>query len=224
MLIRCESIPSGKPSQARFQARVVPGAEYNQLLIHGIIGDTWDELDSGSVVSQLLGMQDRPLVIDINSEGGFVYDGIAIFNALQAMNVPTTARVTGIAASAASLIAMGADEVEMAPTATLMIHRAHVVTWGNAAALRDMAAILDKIDQQLVDVYAARMKDTSREDIYSLMVGDQDGTYFNAEEAIAVGLADRVIDYGKKDKPKSRANEIIAAKLALRKLELDTAI
>lgn len=134
--------------------------------------------------------------LHINSPGGEVFDGMAIMQALKEHPAHITAYVDGIAASAASFICMGADEVVMAPTATMMIHDGFTVVIGNAADLRKEADLLDKISGQIASTYA----DKTGIDVDTWRQAMMDETWYTAEEAVAVGLADRIA--GKKDKSK----------------------
>lgn len=126
--------------------------------------------------------------LHINSPGGEVYEGIAILNALRAHAARVVAVVDGLAASAASFIAAGADEVVMGRNTQLMIHDAWGLCVGNAADMRDVGARLDKISDNIASVYAAKAGG-SVESWRSAMLAE---TWYSAQEAVAVGLADRV--------------------------------
>lgn len=127
----------------------------------------------------------------LNSPGGDVFEGIAISNAIRFMKAKTTSVVYGLAASAASVIAVSADELLMPSNSWLMIHRPWMLTWGEAQDLRDGADLLDKIEITLVDTYAAKAKDAKRDDL-AQMVADE--TWLTAQESVAIGLADRILD------------------------------
>lgn len=129
--------------------------------------------------------------VRLNSPGGDVFEGIAISNAIRFMKADTKSVVYGLAASAASVIAVSTDELAMPANSMLMIHRPWMITWGEAKDLRDGAELLDKIEVQLIDTYAAKAKDANRDDL-AQMVADE--TWLTAEEAVAVGLADVILD------------------------------
>lgn len=124
----------------------------------------------------------------INSPGGEVYEGLAILNALRAHPARVVAIVEGIAASAASFIAAGVDELVMMHNSELFIHNAWGWAMGNAAEMTLAAADLSRIDMNLASIYAAKAGN-SAEDWLPAMGAD---TFYSADEAVAAGLADRI--------------------------------
>ena len=168
-----EATADGAPSRAKIN------------IYHAIGG--WFGTNAADFVTELDALDVDELEVHVNSPGGAVWDGIAIMNALKAHRARVTVIVDGIAASAASIVAMGGDEVVMAEGSQMMIHRASGGAWGNAAFLRDTAAILDKIDGNLAGIYARRAGGT-RESWLELMTAE---TWYDAAEAVEAGLADR---------------------------------
>jgi ATP-dependent Clp protease protease subunit len=130
-----------------------------------------------------------PIDLRLNSPGGSVFDAVAIYNALQRHAGPVTAWIDGIAASAASYIAMAGDEIVMAENAFLMIHDPSGLVVGTAEDMRSMAEALDKVKGSLVAGYAAKSSRTP-EDIGALMAAE---TWFDATDALAAGLATRLV-------------------------------
>lgn len=126
--------------------------------------------------------------LHINSPGGEVYEGITILNALRNHKARVVAVVDGLAASAASFIATGADEVVMGRNSQIMIHDAWGMGIGNAEVMRDLAGRLDKISDNIASVYAAKAGGTV-EDWRAAMLAE---TWYSAEEAVDAGLADGV--------------------------------
>lgn len=126
--------------------------------------------------------------LHINSPGGEVWEGIAILNALRNHPARVVAVVDGLAASAASFIAAGADEVVMGRNTELMIHDAWGLGIGPAADMRDLADRLDKISDNIASVYA----DKAGGSVASWREFMLAETWYSAEEAVAAGLADRV--------------------------------
>ncbi|WP_372570370.1 head maturation protease, ClpP-related [Ruegeria jejuensis] len=159
-----------------------------EIDIYGVIGeDFWDESTSmKDVATRLEEVGPGDVVVNINSPGGSYFDGVGIYNALRQHKGKVTIRVLGLAASAASVIAMAGDEIQMGEASTMMIHKAWGVTIGNADDNRDAAEVLDKFDASMSKLYATRM-DESAEDVLAMMSKD---TFFSAEEAIEAGLAD----------------------------------
>lgn len=129
------------------------------------------------------------IVLRINSPGGDVFDGIAIHNDLQDHPAEIVVRVTGLAASAASIIAMAGDRVEMAPASFLMIHNAWALGIGDKHTMEGLREVLSSIDGALAGVYAARTG-LSVDDVAEMM---DDETWLNAERAVADGFADSAI-------------------------------
>lgn len=126
--------------------------------------------------------------LHINSPGGEVFEGIAILNALRNHPARVVAIVDGLAASAASFIATGADEVVMGRNTELMIHDAWGIAIGPAADMRDMAKRLDQLSDNIASVYAAKAGGTVP-DWREAMLAE---TWYSAQEAVDAGLADRV--------------------------------
>ncbi|MFG3702389.1 head maturation protease, ClpP-related [Micromonospora sp. NPDC047620] len=154
--------------------------------------DSWGDFWGVSAKEFVRALDEIPDVheirLHINSPGGEVWEGIAILNALRNHPARVVAVVDGLAASAASFIATGADEVVMGRNTELMIHDAWGLAIGNAADMRDLASRLDKISDNIASVYAAKAGGTV-ESWRAAMLAE---TWYSAEEAVAAGLADRV--------------------------------
>ena len=133
---------------------------------------------------------DAALTLRLNSPGGSVFDAVAIYNALKRHEGPVTVSIDGIAASAASYIAMAGDEVVMPENAFLMIHDPSGLVMGTAADMRAMAEALDKIAGALVKGYAAK-SGKAEDDIAALMAAE---TWFTATEAVEAGFADNLAE------------------------------
>jgi ATP-dependent Clp endopeptidase proteolytic subunit ClpP len=132
-----------------------------------------------------------PIEVHINSPGGEVWDGIAIYNALQARR-DVSVVIDGIAASIASVVAMAGNPVLVARQGTMMIHDPFTMAIGNAQDLRDMAAQLDRSGGQLAEIYSEH---TGKPTDYWRQIMKAE-SWFNAQEAIDAGLADRFLDSG----------------------------
>jgi ATP-dependent Clp protease protease subunit len=128
--------------------------------------------------------------LQINSPGGSVFDGIAIYNLLKASGKTIKAKVMGVAASIASVILMAADEIDMPANTMLMVHAPSGGVFGTATEMRDMADVLDKVQASLVATYVSRTG-KSDEEIAALLVKD---TWLTAAEAKDMGFADSVSD------------------------------
>lgn len=131
----------------------------------------------------------------INSPGGEVFDGIAIHSTLKAHKATVNVVVDGLAASAASFIAMAGDTRTMTRHSNLMIHDASTLAWGDAAEMRRTADLLDRLSGTIANIYTQRC---GKDPGYwrDLMTAE---TWFNAEEAVEYGLADQVEGDGPAD-------------------------
>ncbi len=128
----------------------------------------------------------------INSPGGEVWDALAIANQLRRHKARIVAHVDGIAASAASVIAVTCDEVVMGLGAQMMIHDAWNIMMGDAAALRASADRLTKDSDAIAALYARKAGGTAADWRAAMTAGPKRETWYSAEEAVAAGLADRL--------------------------------
>ncbi|MFZ9372242.1 MAG: head maturation protease, ClpP-related [Limnohabitans sp.] len=128
------------------------------------------------------------LTVFINSPGGSVFDGLAIYNALRQHPANVTVKVMGVAASAASFIAMAGDKIVMPENSFLMVHNPMGGVFGNAQEMRDWADTLDKIAASLIGIYVARTG-KSEDEIKALLDAE---TWLTASEAVEMGFADEM--------------------------------
>ena len=181
-----------------------------EVLMHVVIGDPWDELDSSTFAQFLSEHNDRDIHLRVNSPGGSVFDGIAIHSALEAHAGRVNSTIEGTAASAASFVVLPSDEITIVQAGTIMLHRAHAFAIGNVSVMLEMAEVLEKIDHLIAGMYAQATGKT-RSVAMKWMTGepDRDGTWFNAEEALAVGLVDNI--RGKNDDDDDDDDEVHSA-------------
>lgn len=128
--------------------------------------------------------------LHINSPGGEVFDGLAILNSLRAHPAKVTAVVEGIAASAASFIAVGMDETVMARNSQMMIHDAFGISVGTAADMTQMAGVLNKLSDNIASIYADAV---GAGGIAGWRAAMQAESWYTAEEAVAAGLANKML-------------------------------
>lgn len=164
----------------------------------GYWGISADEL--AEALDQIEGPVDR-IDLRINSGGGAVWDGLAILNQLRTRNEPVRAIVDGVAASAASFIAVACDEVVMMPNSRMMIHNALGLCIGQAVDMREYADFLEDSSRNIAEIYSAK-SGTSTDEWCTLMdsVG-LIGQWYSAQEAVDSGLADSVWESSKDDPP-----------------------
>lgn len=162
---------------------------YDAIVATDQEAEFWGGVSAESVVKTLAGITTPIIHLRINSPGGDVFAGRAIENAIRQSDKTVVAHVDGLAASAASFVALAADSVEIAPGAFFMIHRAWTFAYGDSSDLLAAADLLDKIDESLVKTYA---QETGRDpdEIRAWMDAE---TWFTADEAVANGFADGIM-------------------------------
>ena len=156
-------------------------------LLLNLFGDVGADFDARSVALQLSESK-GPVHVRISSGGGSAFDGLAIYNLLVSSGREVTVDIDGIAASAASVIAMAGKPVRMSEAALLMVHNASSHVGGNSEQLREAADILDKLDGALAAVYA-RKSGRPVEMIKPMMSAE---TWMSAQDALAAGLVDEI--------------------------------
>ncbi len=164
----------------------------NVITMFDIIGEDWwtgGGVTAKKVAAQLRAIGDRPVEVQINSGGGDMFEGLAIYNVLREHPQPITMKVMGMAASAASVIAMAGDTVEIGAASFLMIHNCWVIAAGNRNDMAEVAAFLAPFDQAMADVYAARSGQDAK-DCAKWMDAE---TWLSGSLAIERGFADTLL-------------------------------
>lgn len=203
-----------RPKGLRFDVRAVAEPQFNvkaeagTISIFDVIGL---EVTASRVAGALRAIGARPVTVQINSPGGDPFEGAAIYNLLRGHSQPVTVQVLGMAASAASLIAMAGERIEIARNAQIMIHRAHGIAAGDAEDMKGMAALLEKTDGAMAGVYAART-DLPLDQVTQMMAAE---TFMLSDEAISLGFADTLLGRDAADPPRLAASGAPASKRAL---------
>lgn len=165
------------------------------IILYDAIGRGAGGVDAARVIQDLKARGSvKELTIRINSPGGIAFDGVAIYNNLVAHPARKIVYVDGEASSAASIIAMAGDEINMARGSLMLIHRAYADAIGDASLLRSLADRLDVITDRMAEIYALR---TGREVSETLRWMENDngyGTVFDDRAALAAGLATAIVD------------------------------
>jgi len=167
-------------------------SETPSIYIYEQIGeDFWaDGIGAKEFVGELADITAKSIDLHINSPGGNVFDGNAIYNALMQHKATINVKIDGIAASIASVIAMSGDTIEMPENAMMMIHDPSGVVIGTATDMNKMASALDKIKSGLVSAY----RDKSKMDDAKIIQMMTDETWLTAKEAVGFGLADKMTE------------------------------
>ena len=165
-----------------------------ELLIYGDIGESWwsESVEAKAVAEELSALDVQTIVVRINSYGGSVSDGLAIFNALRMHDAEINVRIDGVAVSIASLIAMAGDTVEMAENALFMVHAPWGGTVGNSKEMREYADMLDIYAKAMTSSYVRQTGKDS--DIILDLLTDGEDHWYTAEEAKEFGFVDSIIE------------------------------
>jgi ATP-dependent protease ClpP protease subunit len=165
------------------------GADGAPAVVHLYDEIGWYGVTAADFVAELEGITASSIELRINSPGGDVYDGIAIYSAIIDHPASVAVKVDALAASAASFIAQAGDTVEMGRNSELMIHDAWGMCVGNAADMREMCDLLNKASDNIASIYAARAGNGGTATWRKRMEGE---VWYSAAEAVEVGLADTV--------------------------------
>lgn len=176
------------------------------LYIYGTIGGgIWTRgINSNDVQKTLANIKTPIINVHIQSNGGDAFEGVAIGNLLKSHSAAIHVIIDGIAASAASVIAMAGNTITMPKNAMLMIHRASTIAYGHQEDLIEAANILGKVDQAVYASYEDRFKGEASE-LASLL--EKDGTFLTAQEALDYGFCDEITAPVKKDNAKVNPSE-----------------
>lgn len=158
-----------------------------ELFIYGAIDD-WDGTSAAAFTKELKNITAPSIDLRINSPGGLVFEAVAIYSALKRHPATVDVHVDGLAASAASFVAMAGDSIEIEKPAKMMIHDAQGLTIGNAEDMRTMADLLDELSNTIADIYAQRSGKPASQWRQAM----RSTTWYSATEAVKAGLADKV--------------------------------
>ena len=166
--------------------------DHAEVWIYEQIGEDWfgDGVSAKNFVKDLNALKAKTIDLHLNSPGGSVFDGHAIFNALKSHPATVTTYIDGLAASIASTIALAGDRVVMAKNALMMIHDPWGVSMGTAEEMRKTADVLDKVKDTIIGVY----EDRSRHDRERIKRDMSAETWLDATEAADYGFVDEIAD------------------------------
>lgn len=163
-----------------------------EILLYGYIGPY--DINANDFIRELKNLEKDNDVIDlrINSGGGSVFEGIAIYNALKASTATINVYIDGLAASMASVIAMAGSMVMISKNAMMMTHLPSTSTYGNSKDHKKNAQLLESIEKTMINIYSERTG-MEAQDVKEMFLNGEDA-WFNADEAIDMGLADGTYD------------------------------
>jgi len=163
------------------------------ISIFGHIGDDGEGggITTARIAGALRSVAGKPITVEINSPGGNYFEGVAAYNLLRRHDAHVRVEVVGIAASAASVIAMAGDEIVIAPNAEIMIHEARGLFYGTKSEMRGAWETLAHIDTAMCETYSARSGRAIAE--FEAMIAGQD-VFLRGQEAIDAGLADGLME------------------------------
>lgn len=150
--------------------------------------DAWWGASAQAFIEALASAGDRTVHMHINSPGGDVFEARAMSAAVVAHKAPVIAHIDGLAASAASFLALSANEVRMTEGGLYMIHNSWTLAWGNKSELRDTANLLEKVDASIAGDYAAK----TGKDMTAVAAWMDAETWFTTAEAKEAGFVDAV--------------------------------
>lgn len=183
-------------------------ADEAEIYLYGEIG-FWG-VTAADFQRELALVTAKHINLHVNSPGGEVFDGIAIYTLLREHEASVTTYIDGLAASAASFIALAGDRVVIAKSAHMMIHEAMGLAWGYASDLRRQADVLDRLTESIAEIYEDRAGGT----VSQWRAAMAEETWYTAAEAVAAGLADEVSgEDGDGAEAKNRYRDSITAHL-----------
>lgn len=167
-----------------------------------------------AILDEEVAEDDDDIVVDIASNGGDVFVASEIYSILKNNTANVKVNVTGLAASAASVIAMAGDTVSIAPTAQIMIHKAWTNMDGNADDLNHEAGVLNNIDKSIASAYELKTG-MKQSDLLQMMSNE---TWLTAQDAVDKGFADEIMFVNEDEQPVMNSMEDIPSKSAINKL------
>lgn len=175
------------------------------LYLHGLVGAWYDGITAKGVRETLASVTGGEVEVHLNSHGGDMFEGISIKNYLLQHPAKVTVVIDGLAASSASIIAMGGDTILMPRDTQLMIHNPWTFAAGNAKELRKVADDLEKSQASIEETYLKRFKG-ERSELKALL---DEETFLTADEAVALGLADGIYDDKAADEAEDASGETV---------------
>lgn len=194
------------------RAAADPGAEDRTISIYDVIGyDYWtgDGVTAKRIAGALRSLGKGPVTVNLNSPGGDMFEGLAIYNLLREHEGEVTVKVLGLAASAGSIIAMAGDNVQVARAGFFMVHNSWVMAAGNRLDLREIADWLEPFDAAMADIYTARTG-LKTDAVAKLMDAE---SWIGGSAAVDQGFADSLLPSDQVGKGDAKASASAARRL-----------
>jgi ATP-dependent Clp protease, protease subunit len=193
MKFNLKNLLATNPARERMPVNLVQNAAEATIYVYDVIDADWGVGAKDVIAAINSASGAKTLNIRINSPGGDVFEGRAIMEAIKRFDGKTVAHIDSLAASAATSIALAADEVVMSDGALFMVHNASGMVWGDKTAMRDTADLLEKVEGSIVNDYTTKTgKDTQT--IIDMMDAE---TWMTAQEALDNGFIDSIVKTGK---------------------------
>ena len=183
------------------------------LYLDGVISEeTWwgDEVTPKMFKDELLSGSGN-ITVWINSPGGDVFAAAQIYNMLMDYAGQVTVKIDGLAASAASVIAMAGGEVYMSPVSMMMIHNPATIAWGDSEEMRRAKDMLDEVKESIINAYELKTS-MSRTKLARMM---DDESWMNARKAVELGFADKIMFTEEETEPQDNSQGFIFSRMAV---------
>lgn len=211
--VRSEILPRALDRWNReLRAAVDESEDDRTISVYDVIGyDYWsgEGVTAKRVAGALRHLGAGPVTVNVNSPGGDVFEGLAIYNLLREHKGEVTVKVLGLAASAASVIAMAGDNIQIARAGFFMVHNAWVIAAGNRNDFREIATWLEPFDAAMADIYVARTGLESKA-VNKLMDAE---SWLGGASAIEQGFADELLAADQVGRGEARASGAAARRL-----------
>ena len=169
------------------------GSDSAEVFVYGVIGDSWfgESVTATAFAAELKKIKNvKTIDVRINSDGGEVFAAKAMYTLLRAHGGRIVVHIDGVAASAASYLAMAGDEIRIAESGFIMIHEARGNCWGTAADMRRRADMVEQVNKSVIEVYVARTKNSEK----TVTDWMKDDFWMSGKDAVAKGFADKVVE------------------------------
>ncbi len=182
------------------------------LYLNGVIAEEtwWGDEVTPKMFKEELYADSGDITVWLHSPGGDVFAAAQIYNMLRDYPGHVTVKIDGLAASAASVVAMAGDEVYISPVGVIMIHNPSTISWGDSEEMLRAKAMLDEIKEAIINAYEAKTK-LSRAKLSHMM---DDESWLNAHKAVEMGFADKVMFMGE-DNTQDNTTGVIFSRMAV---------